>query len=74
MKAAPSPVTLPYGTVFNVGDFYLSTLSSQHGLIEREPIIPCSFLLHSRLQNDHWDFIQMLTNEVYHSCYRRELT
>lgn len=64
LKVASSPVTLHYNTVFNVGDFYLSTLSLRHGLFEREPIIPCGFLLHSRLQNDHRYFIQMLINEV----------
>ena len=65
LKVSSSPVTLHYDTVFNVGDFYLSTVSFRNCLFEKEPIIPCGFLLHSRrLQQDHRDFIQMLTKEL----------
>ena len=65
LKVSSPPVTLHYDTVFNIGDFYLSTVSFQNCLFEKEPIIPCGFLLHSRrLQQDHRDFIQMLTKEL----------
>ena len=54
LKASSVPVTFHYDTVFNVGDFYLSSLTFRHSLFENEPIIPCAFLVHSRrLQKDH---------------------
>lgn len=65
LKVESLPVTLHYDTVFNVGDFYLSTLTYRHSIFESEPIVPCGYLLHTRrLQVDHQLFFEAITKEV----------
>ena len=65
LKLHSSPVTLHYDTVFNVGDFYLSTLTYRHSLFEGDPIVPCGYLLHTRrLQVDHHFFLETITKVV----------
>ena len=72
LKVESSPVTLHYDTVFNVGDFYLSTLTYRHSIFESEPIIPCGFLLHTRrLQVDHQFFLEAITKEVSQLLMKR---
>ena len=45
-----SPVSqlLSYDTTFQLGDFYLSTLTFRHTLFEKGPVVPVAFLLHER--------------------------
>lgn len=65
LKVSSVPVTFHYDTVFNIGDFYLSTLTFRHALFENEPIIPCAFLLHSRrYQEDHHYFMQAIAKRI----------
>ena len=59
------PVTLHYDTVFNMGDFYLSTLVFQHSIFEKDPIIPVAYFIHSRrYQQDHIKFMQILRQSL----------
>ena len=54
-------VTLHYDTVFNVGDFYLSTLLFCHSMFKRHPIVPVGFFIHSRrFHEDHKRFLEMV--------------
>jgi len=49
-----SPQLLSYDTTFQLGDFYLSTLTFRHTLFEEAPVFPVAFLLHERkLQGCH---------------------
>ena len=58
LKVSPDPVTLHYDTVFNVGDFYLSTLVFRHSMFKKDPITPVAFFIHSRrYQEDHIRFM-----------------
>ena len=60
-----SVTTLHYNTLFNVGDYYLSTLSFRHGLFVREPFVPIAFFIHSRrYHGDHLDFIHLISNSL----------
>ena len=43
-----SPQLLSYDTTFQLGDFYISTLTFRHTLFEEAPVIPAAFLLHER--------------------------
>ena len=59
------PVTLHYDTVFNMGDYYMSTLTYRHYLFNGNPIIPCAFMIHSRrFHDDHKIFLQSITEAV----------
>lgn len=72
LKASSVPVTFHYDTVFNVGDFYLSSLTFRHSLFQNEPIIPCAFLVHSRrLQEDHLTFFNAITKKVSQMVKKR---
>ena len=54
-------VPLFYDTTFNLGDFYVSTLSFQHILFDTPPVIPLAIMIHERkFQNCH----EMLFNSV----------
>lgn len=60
------PVTLHYDTVFNIGDYYMSTLTFRHALFVGDPIIPCGFLIHSRrYHSDHRVFIDSIIEAVH---------
>ena len=62
LKLANEPVSLHYDTLFNMGDYYLSTLSYRQGLFIGEPIVPAAFFVHSRrFKSDHLDFIKSFT-------------
>ena len=65
LNVSSSPVVLHYDTVFNIGDYYLSTLSFRQSLFDGDPIVPCAFLLHSRrYHSDHQNFLEALTVTV----------
>ncbi|MCG8048891.1 MAG: Ulp1 family isopeptidase [Candidatus Thiodiazotropha taylori] len=54
-------VPLYYDTTFNLGDFYVSTLSFQHILFDSRPVIPLAIMIHERkFQKCH----EMLFNSV----------
>lgn len=54
-----------YDTIFNLGDFYVSTLAMQHPLFRETPVIPIPFMLHERkFQSCHEKFINEIINEV----------
>ena len=54
-----------YDTVFNVEDYYVSTLTFRHLLFSNEPIIPCGFLIHShKYQSDHRDFLSAVALNI----------
>lgn len=62
LKVANEPVSLHCDTLFNMGDYYLSTLSYRHGIFKGEPIVPAAFFIHSRrFHNDHLDFFKSFT-------------
>ena len=45
---SPSPQLLSYDTTFQLGDFYVSTLTFRHTLFKEAPVVPACFLLHER--------------------------
>ena len=62
IKVSTAPPTLHYDTLFNVGDYYLSTLCFRHGLFLGDPIVPVAFFIHSRrYRSDHIDFLSSIT-------------
>ena len=65
VKVSDNPTTLHYDTLFNVGDYYLSTLSFRHTLFTGNPIVPAAFLIHTRrFHSDHKEFLETLTLSV----------
>lgn len=58
MRISLLPVTLHYDTVFNMGDFNLSTLVFRHNMFKGNPIIPVGYFVHSRrFHEDHINFL-----------------
>ena len=50
---------LHYDTVFNIGDFYLSTLLFRQYIFKRHPMVPIGFFIHSqRFHEDHQCFLE----------------
>ena len=50
---------LHYDTVFNIGDFYLSTLLFRQYMFKRHPMVPIGFFIHSRrFHEDHQCFLE----------------
>ena len=65
LKISPEAVVLHYDTVFNMGDFYLSTILFRHALFEANPIVPFGFLIHSRrFHDDHVHFLEIIRQSV----------
>ena len=61
IRISSQPLTLHYDTVFNMGDFYLSTLLFRHQMFKGNPIIPIGFLIHSRrFHDDHVQFLSFI--------------
>ena len=61
LKLSTEPVTLHYDTVFNMGDFYLSTLIFKHTMFKNSPVLPFGFLVHTRrYQVDHMQFMEAI--------------
>jgi len=61
VSISSTPVALHYDTVFNMGDYYMSTITFQHHLFNGNPIIPCGFFIHSRrFHDDHKLFMLKL--------------
>ena len=64
LKASSFPVTQHYDTVFNIGDYYLSTLMFRHSLFQSNPIVPCAFLVYNRkFHEDHKFFCYRLLSK-----------
>ena len=58
-------VPLFYDTTFNLGDFYVSTLSFQHYLFENAPVIPLGIMIHERkFQKHHEVFLEAVKEKV----------
>ena len=58
-------VPLFYDTTFNLGDFYVSTLSFQHILFENPPIIPLAIMIHERkFQKHHEVFLDSVKEKI----------
>ncbi len=54
LHIAHHPVSIHYDTVFNIGDYYLSTLTFQNYFFVQNPIVPFGFMIHSRrFHSDH---------------------
>ena len=67
------PTMLHYDTVFNVGDYYVSTLTFRHSLFVNDPIIPCGFLIHSRrYHSDHKEFM-VAVREIVRPLYIKKV-
>lgn len=65
LKVSTEPVILHYDTVFNMGDFYLSTLVFRHSMFSNNPIIPTAFFIHSRrFQEDHTQFVKVIRKSL----------
>ena len=61
MRLSSSSVTLHYDTVFNMGDFYLSTLLFRHSVFKGQPVVPFAFLVHTRrFIDDHVRFMESI--------------
>ena len=61
LKLSTEPVMIHYGTVFNMGDFYLSTLIFKHTIFKNPPVILFGFLVHNRCyQDEHVKFMKMI--------------
>lgn len=43
VRLSSTSVTLHYDTVFNMGDFYLSTLLFRHSVFKGRPVVPLLF-------------------------------
>ena len=60
LRLSHDTVCLHYDTVFNIGDFYLSTVTFRHMLFKKNPVMPFAFFIHSRKFHDnHVDFLKM---------------
>ena len=65
VNVSSDPVLLHYDTVFNMGDYYMSTLTFRQALFVGNPVIPCAFLIHSRrYHSDHKLFLDAVTQLV----------
>ena len=65
MRISSLPVTLHYDTVFNMGDFYLSTLVFRHDMFKGNPIIPVGYFVHSRrFHEDHINFLTTIRKTI----------
>ena len=65
LKVSSDPVTLHYDTVFNMGDFYLSTLVFRNSMFKKDPITPVAFFIHSRrYQEDHIRFMTTIRQSL----------
>ena len=65
LKVSSDPVTLHYDTVFNMGDFYLSTLVFRNSMFKKDPITPVAFFIHSRrYQEDHICFMTTIRQSL----------
>lgn len=72
LKVNSEPTMLHYDTVFNIGDFYLSTLTYRHGIFIGNPIIPCAYFIHSRrFHCDHLSFLEAVTDAVHSLLSKR---
>lgn len=66
LKISHNPVLPHYDTIFNAGDYYLSTLTFRYGVFKGDPIIPCGFLIHScRFHSDHKSFLRSVTELIH---------
>lgn len=58
-------VTIFYDTIFNLGDFYVSTVAIQHPMFKETPVLPIAFMLHERkFQSCHEHFIEELKKKI----------
>ena len=65
LKVFTGPVILHYDTVFNMGDFYLSTLVFRQSMFANCPITPVAFFIHScRFQEDHMQFVKVIRKSL----------
>ena len=61
LKMSTKPIMLHYDTVFNMGDFYLSTLLFKHSMFKSYPVILFGFLIHTRrFLEDHLRFMEVI--------------
>ena len=61
LKMSTEPIMLHYDTVFNMGDFYLSTLLFKHSMFKSHPVVPFGFLVHTRrFLKDHVRFMEVI--------------
>ena len=61
LKISLDTVVLHYDTVFNIGDYYLSTLMFRHSLFKHNPVVPLAFFIHSRrFAESHHNFIKAI--------------
>ena len=52
---------LHYDTVFNMGDFYLSTLLFKHSFFKGLPVVPSAYFVHTRrFSGDHTRFMEAI--------------
>ena len=59
LKSSSETVILHYDTVFNMGDFYMSTIVFRHAMFKKHPIVPFGFFIHShRFHDDHLQFLE----------------
>lgn len=61
MRLSSSTVTLHYDSVFNMGDFYLSTLLFGHSVFKGQPVVPFAFLVDTRrFIDNHVKFMEAI--------------
>ena len=65
LRASSEPIILHYDTVFNMGNYYLSTLIFRHAMFKKNPIVPIGFLIHSRrFHEDHLNFLKVIQQSI----------
>lgn len=73
--ANDAPIVFHYDTTYNTGEYYVSTLSVRHDLLQHtqdsrrvhnpSPVIPVAFLIHQKkLKVNHQQFFQNVTRQL----------
>lgn len=56
---------LAYDTTFQLGDFYVSTVTMRNCFVEGDPVFPVAFMLHERkFMKDHTSFLNSVLSKV----------
>ena len=58
-----NPQLLSYDTIFQLGDFYVSTLLFRHTIFKESPVIPALFLIHERKFQTTHEILFRIANE-----------
>ena len=69
LQVSSDTVVLHYDTVFNIGDYYLSTLLFCDSMLKKTPIVPFGYFIHSQcFKENHLNFLKSIFDN-YHLFY-----